>query len=170
MKNNNIKDNRIINRYMTAFAITFILLSATLYVLTNRLDIIEISYGIGDSMAPTNRDRCIDIYYRKISDIEKNEVYSFINPESGHGSTKRVVAVEGDNVKIKDGRLYINGKEDDSVFNENADYSWCEEIDITLDRGYYFMLGDNRNVSIDSRMYGPVSRGHITGKQILSIY
>ena len=166
----NDKTDNIIKRYMTALALTVIILSVASYILINKTHLIEVSYGIGDSMYPTNRNGCIDISVTKIKDIKRNDIVDAIQPESGHDITKRVVAVEGDNIKIKNGKLYINDKEDDSEFSKKADYSWCDEIDITLEEGYYFLMGDNRNVSIDSRMYGPVTKNYIKGKQIISIY
>ncbi len=92
-------------------------------------------------------------------------MYKFISPKSGdiiaflpNGNTnthyylKRVIAVPGDTVQIKDGSVYVNGEE----FREEIETARMEDAGIagsemTLAEDEYFVLGDNRNTSEDSR-------------------
>ena len=63
---------------------------------------------------------------------------------------RRVIeAYEGNNLEVKDGRIYING---------------VETTEYTVKMNYYWMMGDNRHNSIDSRYWGFVPEDHIVGK------
>ena len=80
---------------------------------------------------------------------------------------KRVVAVPGDTVVIKGGRLFVNGeKYDDVADTESITYTGLAETQLTLGEDEYFVLGDNRNNSEDSRYinYGNVQKSEIKGK------
>jgi signal peptidase I len=91
----------------------------------------------------------------------------FRDPGDQGLSVKRVIAVEGESILIKEGKVYVNGealKEEYLMSNvKTYTYSQAKEQFITLGQGQYFLLGDNRMVSIDSRSYGPVQRVDILG-------
>ena len=77
---------------------------------------------------------------------------------------KRVIAREGDNVRIVDGRVYVNDipLPDDYVPEEfRSREDWGPSI---IQQGYYFVMGDHRNNSSDSRHWGQVPRKYIVGK------
>ena len=82
-----------------------------------------------------------------------------------HFYIKRVVAVPGDVVCIKDGKLYVNNTIADYGYDKIMD-AGIAESEITLDSDEYFVMGDNCNNSEDSRSgnIGPVSRGMIEGR------
>jgi signal peptidase I len=78
---------------------------------------------------------------------------------------KRIVAGPGDKITIEDGHVVRNGKRQSEPFNlpcgggEGCDLS----TPITIPKGYYFMMGDNRGASDDSRFWGPIPRDWIIG-------
>lgn len=104
--------------------------------------------------------------------------YLIFNPKEGdvivftpngsrntHFYVKRVVAVPGDTVCVKDGKLYVNNSIVDYGYDKIMDAGIAED-ELTLDTDEYFVMGDNCNNSEDSRSgnIGPVSKDMIEGK------
>ena len=81
---------------------------------------------------------------------------------------KRVVAVPGDRISIKDGHVIRNGvRERDPYIADCGGESLCNfRKPVLIPRGEYFMLGDNRGASDDSRFWGPVRKSWIVGRMI----
>jgi len=122
----------------------------------------------GQSMAPTleDQDRLIvnKLAYR-IGEPRRGDIvmlYYPLNPEKSF--VKRVIAEEGDSVRIVDGRVYVNDipLKDDYVPAEFRSHDdWGPQV---IPEGYYFVMGDHRNNSSDSRHWGMVPKRYIIGK------
>lgn len=84
---------------------------------------------------------------------------------------KRVAAEGGDTVAMREGKLIVNGEclEESYVLQENTDgeETWKER---QMESGTYFLLGDNRNVSIDSRKFGCVRKEEIKGTVVFRLF
>lgn len=83
---------------------------------------------------------------------------------------KRVVAVAGDVVELPEGQLYVNGKERQECYVANARRDSSSRRAHTVAREHYFVLGDSRRSSEDSRAWGDVSRRHIRGKIVFRLW
>lgn len=81
---------------------------------------------------------------------------------------KRVIGLPGDKVEYKDNKLYINDEEIEENFKhkETTDYL----LEDTIPDGYYFVVGDNRGDSLDSRIIGLIKEDEIIGKTSLVIF
>lgn len=92
-------------------------------------------------------------------------------PEANAGDKeyiKRLIGTPGDNLEIKNGALYRNGKKTDEPYVQNcADYT-LEKITVPPDK--YFMLGDNRSNSGDSHIWGFLPKKNVAGKAFIILW
>jgi signal peptidase I len=85
---------------------------------------------------------------------------------------KRVVGLPGDHLKVLAGRVYINGKElNEPYIKPSATCEICNlPRQITVPPGHFFMMGDNRGESDDSRTWGPIPKKWIIGKAFFTYW
>ena len=83
---------------------------------------------------------------------------------------KRIIGIPGDTIMVKDGKVYVNGTQldestylEETVYTSGGDYL-TEGETITIGESQYFVLGDNRPHSSDSRTFGPIEENQIKGK------
>lgn len=126
----------------------------------------------GDSMRPAVLDGDIVLVNRMIYDASKPKrgdiiVFKPNGNENARSYIKRIIGLPGETVQIKDGEIYIDGEKLEEKYETTAieDAGTASE-EITLDGDEYFVLGDNRRNSEDSRMadIGHVKRSEIEGK------
>jgi len=122
----------------------------------------------GQSMAPTllDQDRLIvnKAVYR-ISAPGRGDIvmlYYPLNPDKSF--VKRVIAEENDTVRITDGRVFVNDLPVDDSFVPSEYRSHDDWGPQTIPEGYYFVMGDHRNNSSDSRHWGMVPKKYIIGR------
>ena len=119
----------------------------------------------GTSNYPTIKEGEILFEAKRFYSVEIDDFVCIIREDDDDNKRilKRVVAEEGDDVVIKDGHLYIN----DVMDEWDPEYYYLGELDITVPADSYFVLGDNRMSSIDSRSFGCISKDEIVGKLIM---
>lgn len=126
--------------------------------------VIGFSVVSGVSMNDTLTDGDLVLYTRIHGEIERGDIISVGIP-SGEYYVKRVVALGGDVVDLRDGVLYVNGEPETGDFIKGATYpeegSFTYPYTIAL--GDAFVLGDNREESIDSRFFGAVNLRQVKG-------
>ena len=127
----------------------------------------------GDSMNPNLFDGELmilnEIGYH-LNGVERFDIV--VIEKNGEKIIKRVIGLPGDKVEYKDDKLYINDELVEETFNHKKtnDFSLSDiEVDI-IPEGYYFVLGDNRVNSLDSRIIGLISKKEIRGKTNFIIY
>ncbi|MCI9143381.1 MAG: signal peptidase I [Lachnospiraceae bacterium] len=125
---------------------------------------------VGVSMEPTlynGQQIFINSFLYLISSPKRGDVVVFLpnGNENAHYYVKRVVAVPGDNVEVREGVLYVNGEESQWVTEKLADAGIAAN-ELLLDNGEFFCIGDNPGNSEDSRSanIGPVKETEIIGK------
>ncbi len=122
----------------------------------------------GTSMLPMLEDQdrlFINKFAYRFGEIHRGDVVVFLYPgDHSKSYIKRVIALPGDDLRIDRGTVIVNGqtlKETYVPFKYEDDRSVPEMV---VPKGDYFVMGDHRSISSDSRDFGPVERGLIYGK------
>lgn len=130
------------------------------------LFVVQISVVRGLSMEPSLRDGdrlIVDRLSYSVTDVERFDVVVMRNPvDESVDYVKRVVALPGESVSIRDGRVLINGRIVPVPFDLCPDHCDMETVHVPAD--HFFVLGDNRPVSCDSREFGLVQADLLKGK------
>lgn len=132
--------------------------------------VIGFSVVSGASMDPTLKDGDLVVYYRMAGNYEEGDIVSMRVP-SGDFYIKRVMATGGSTLDIYDGKVFVDGS---PASDEHANGATEEETGAVIypykvRDGNVFVLGDNRAVSKDSRMFGEVNLRQIKGRIMLRI-
>ncbi len=128
----------------------------------------------GDSMLPTlnggvmndatDGDKVVILKNAKLNRGDIVVLYSTVFEKT---LIKRVIAVEGDKIKIVDGKLFLNGELQNETYINEPMNSATNMTEITVQAGHYFCMGDNRNHSSDSRTAGAFPKSSIHGKVVM---
>ena len=110
------------------------------------------------------------IIYRK-EDIKRYDIV-VVKRDNGEKIVKRVIGLPNETIEIKDNKVYANGKLLDSSFTSSIteDFNLSEVGFEKVPGDSYFVLGDNREVSLDSRVLGPIKKEKILGKANFRIW
>src|SRR5882672_1055218 len=125
---------------------------------------------VGVSMAPTLHDSqqyLLNRWVYYFRSPRRSDVVVLRDPVDNGFAVKRVIATAGDCVCLKEGKVFVNGCRLVEPYLASGmptfPYLTEKEQPITLGKDQYFVLGDNRKNSADSRTYGPVPRRSILG-------
>lgn len=124
----------------------------------------------GTSMLPRleNRDRLfINKFVYHVEAIQRGDIVVFHYPlDPSKSYIKRVIALPGDRIRIDHGRVWLNGKPLRERYVPQQYRDTRSMAPMVLPKGDYFMMGDHRSISSDSREFGPVTRLLIYGKAV----
>jgi signal peptidase I len=131
---------------------------------------VQVVEVIGESMSPTLHQS--DHYLLKkwvylFRSPQRNEVVVLSDPDDHGFSVKRIIATGGETVMLKEGKVFIDGKQLKEPYLATGVITFGNtrsgEQVFRCGEDEYFVLGDNRAISIDSREYGPVPKQNILG-------
>lgn len=162
-----MKNSKIIST-MEALKPIFIAVIASFIVLCFvRLTIVN-----GQSMEPNLYEKqklLLNVTAYMFSDVERGDIIVATPEEFDMEIIKRVVGLPGETIEIRDNVIYINGKILDEPYVKEKMVT-ADIPEFTLGTNEYFICGDNRNNSLDSRseILGPITKDEIFGKVIIN--
>jgi len=161
------------------FELVKIIVISLVIIIPVRYFLIQPFYVKGASMEPNFYDHeylIIDEITYRFRDPERGEIIVFRYPRNPQEYfIKRIIGLPGEKIAFRDGGIYIFNSahpdgyrlaEDNYLAEGVMTYSLTEEP-ITIGENEYFVLGDNRNSSKDSRSFGAVNRSFVTGRVLL---
>jgi signal peptidase I len=124
----------------------------------------------GTSMMPSlvNEERIfINKFVYRFSNVERGDTVVFQFPrDTSKSYIKRVIGMPGDIVRVDKGAVFVNGKALDEPYVLPGNRDEASYAEIRVEPDCYYVLGDHRNSSNDSRNWGTVRRGYIYGKAV----
>jgi signal peptidase I len=162
--------------YKTILEIPIILLISFALVFGFVRPVIAAPFYVGsESMVPTLMvwDRIlINKLAYEFAEPQSGDIVLFENPEGGgEPLIKRVVGLPGDQIEVRAGRLYVDGRRQREPYvNEHLRNIQSPYGPIEVPKGHYFMMGDNRGNSADSRVFGPVPEENLIGEALFRFW
>lgn len=120
----------------------------------------------GSSMYPTLDGNEI-MLLNKLAKIDRYDIVVVKLETHDDNLIKRIVGLPGETVEVKEGKIYINDKEIEDKYGYGETFN-IEKV--TLKEDEYFILGDNREISLDSRVFGKINRKDIKGTTDFVMY
>lgn len=150
---------KIIKELIPYIAIIILIIIVRIYIITPvRVD--------GASMNQTLNDGDILLLY-KMAKIDRFDVVVLDEEYDNEIIIKRIIGLPGETIEIKDNKIYIDNVEmpDEYAYGDTSDYEKT-----TLGEDEYFILGDNRLISKDSRYFGPIKKSEIMGEAVFRLW
>ena len=152
--------------------LTIAVLATACYFIISRFLLQSVTI-VGRSMVPTLCDSqhyLLNRWVYSVHSPQRSDIVVIRDPSDNGLLVKRIIAAPGDSIYLKGGNVYLNGCKLDEPYLAPGtptftDSKYHGEL-ILCGRDQYFLLGDNRQNSLDSRYYGSVPRGNILGPLI----
>lgn len=154
-----------ITGYLKTGGIVFLLV-ISLFV---RVYVVELTTVVGDSMNDNFKQGDI-LMVKKFNTTEIERYDVVIVKVEGQNVIKRVIGLPGEEIYIADGSVFVNGRAVDGDYGFFTECAGVAEVPYLLDESEYFIMGDNRSGSYDSRDFGPVNHSQISGIAIMRLW
>lgn len=153
---------------VTAAAAVTVVVAAVI-IRTQCIDVVSVSSG---SMSPTvcTGDTVMLARLSDGDDVAGGDIVTFPSPVDGVQMIKRVVAAAGQRVVIKDAVLYVDGLPVTEPYVDHASIDGVYTPTVTVPSGSVFVLGDNREIAIDSRAFGSIPTSVIDGRLLFTLW
>jgi len=140
------------------------------FVIFLRLFLVTPAVINGESMQPNLEDGEIVLLFKLNQEIERFDI--IVHQEKNSRLVKRVIGLPGEHVAYIDNKLYIDGEQVAEPFlpSQTEDFKLEELYYDIIPEDYYFVLGDNRNFSRDSRTIGLIHHDNVMGKSSVRLY
>ncbi|MCW2802438.1 MAG: signal peptidase [Propionibacteriaceae bacterium] len=154
-------------KWKSAAAVGLVVAGAVV-IRTQVIDTVSVS---SDSMAPTVCTGGTVLIHKvhNPTDVAVDDIITFPNPQDGEPMIKRVVGVAGQRVAIEDAQLVVDRRPVDEPYVDHRTIDGVYFGPVTVPAGTVFVMGDHREVSIDSRAYGPIAISAIKGRMVAVI-
>lgn len=160
--------NRSIKEWGKSLVITLIA------VLVIKAFVVEAYVVRGASMEPTLKDGerlLLEKVSKRLGGFARGDIIVFRYPEDPSKLfIKRIIALPGDTFCIKGDRVYVNGQELKEDYVPKAFHGFDVVTPTVIPEGHYFVMGDHRTDSLDSRRWGTVDEGKIIGKALVRFW
>lgn len=157
--NKNVNEHKQKSVKLYACAVIAVLLYMLLYIQVFRFSVVP-----SESMLDTIGKNDIVVSTSIYESVDRYDIVIF--KQSGRLLIKRIIGMPGDTLTFKDGDVYANGTKLEDGFTLGNTYS---DKSVTIPAGCYFVLGDNRENSSDSRVFGCIKEDVIWGKAVFSL-
>jgi len=149
-------------------AVVFLLI--VIMIILIRMYIMTPAVINGDSMEPTLHDGDIVFLYRNVNEINRFDI--IVHSYQNDSLVKRVIGLPGEFIEYESNRLYVSQEYiPENFINADMDDFILTELSYNqIPENYYFLLGDNRNFSKDSRSIGLIHIDDIVGRSVFRIY
>ncbi len=151
--------------YIKEFSVTFVLI---LIVILIRTFIITPAIINGDSMEPSLNDGNLVFLKKYNKNYERFEI--IVHKYEENRLVKRIIGMPGEHIAFEDSKLYVDGVEIEDVVPYTPDFDLTRLGIEVIPDDHYFVMGDNRSFSKDSRTIGPIHKDNIIGRTSFRIY
>lgn len=133
-------------------------------LIIDKLSYLLSSPKAGDILVFVEDEAVTAHYLKRLQVLYQDIIAKFSGNPVRTRLVKRVIGVPGDVIVIEDGKLFVNDVLQEEAYVEDQTFAKVIEYPIEVPEDHYFVLGDNRDVSKDSRHFGLVSENSIEGK------
>jgi signal peptidase I len=158
-----------VERYTNfTWEVTKVVIISLAIIIPVRYFLIQPFYVKGASMEPNFNNfeyLIIDELSYRFNEPERGDVVVLRNPQRpSQFFIKRIIGLPGETVEIDSRKVFINGDRLDETAYLDKDLQTFGNQTVTLGEDEFFVMGDNRNESLDSRVFGPITRDDIVGR------